>query len=69
MCKELQIKLGRNVRSARQRAELSQTRLALMVGISRPVLIAIEQGDQNITLDTLDRLAKGLEVEAWELLQ
>lgn len=69
MCKELQIKLGRNVRSARQRAELSQARLALMVGISRPVLIAIEQGDQNITLDTLDRLAKGLEVEAWELLQ
>lgn len=62
-------KLGENVRAARTRAGLSKSRFCLMVGISRPVLDGIENGTQNVKLDTLKRLAAGLDVEPWELLK
>lgn len=59
---------GKNVRALREEMDLSQGRFSMMVGISRPLLNRIEQGNQNVTLDTLDRIAKGLNIEAWKLL-
>ncbi len=60
---------GKNVRALREEMSLSQGRFSMMVGISRPLLNRIEQGNQNVTLDTLDRIAKGLNIEAWKLLR
>ena len=60
---------GKNVRALREGMSLSQGRFSMMVGISRPLLNRIEQGNQNVTLDTLDRIAKGLNIEAWKLLR
>ena len=60
---------GKNVRALREEMGLSQGRFSMMVGISRPLLNRIEQGNQNVTLDTLDRIAKGLNIEAWKLLR
>lgn len=60
---------GKNVRAFREEMSLSQGRFSMMVGISRPLLNRIEQGHQNVTLDTLDRIAKGLNIEAWKLLR
>lgn len=63
-------KLSDNVRRARERSGLNQRDFALMVGVSRPIISAIEQGKEiNIKLTTLHRLAKGIGVEPWELLK
>lgn len=61
--------LAHNVRAARKRSGLSKSKFCLMLGISRPVLNAIEDAEQNIKLQTLDRLAVGIGVEPWELLK
>ena len=69
MDEETRQRLAVNVRAARKAAGLSKNRFCLMIGLSRPVLDSIEQGTQNIMLDTLTRIADGLGVEPWELLK
>lgn len=66
---ETQQRLARNVREARERAGLSKSRFCLMIGLSRPVLDAVEQGSQNVKLETLQKIAEGLDVEPWKLLK
>jgi transcriptional regulator with XRE-family HTH domain len=53
------------VRSARQRAGLTQTELAERAGTTQPVVARAERSDAKPTLDTLERLldAAGYELE------
>jgi transcriptional regulator with XRE-family HTH domain len=53
-----------NVRRLRNAADLSQTALAEKSGVSRRMLVAIEAGETNVSLATLDRVAEALEVAA-----
>ncbi|WP_199556460.1 helix-turn-helix domain-containing protein [Sandaracinobacteroides hominis] len=54
----------------RLRAErgLPQERLAFEAGLNRTYLSAVERSEQNISLDNIARIAKGLGVEASTLL-
>lgn len=54
------LKIGRKIRDARLQRRLSQTALALMVGMKQPDLSKIEEGKKNITLETLATLCKAL---------
>lgn len=47
---------------------LSQEALAVDAGVDRSYVGRIERGVENPTVETLDRLAKALEVPAAELL-
>lgn len=47
---------------------LSQEALAVDAGVDRSYVGRIERGVENPTVETLDRLAKALEVSAAELL-
>lgn len=58
-----------NVRRLRLAAELSQTALAEKSGVSRRMLVAIEAGEKNVSLATLDRVAEALEVAFSDLIQ
>lgn len=58
-----------NLKRLRQVAELSQQALAEASGVSRRMLVAIESGDANVSLNTLDRLAEALGVKFADLLQ
>lgn len=58
-----------NLKRLRQAAELSQQALADASGVSRRMLVAIESGDANVSLNTLDRLAEALGVKFADLLQ
>jgi transcriptional regulator with XRE-family HTH domain len=60
--------LGVNVREARQRAGVSQERLAHESGIARSYLSTIERGLANLALDHLVRLAEMLDVDPSELV-
>jgi transcriptional regulator with XRE-family HTH domain len=50
-------------------AELSQTALAELSGVSRRMLVAIEAGEKNVSLSTLDRVAEALDVAFSDLIQ
>jgi len=44
---------GRRLRHARRRAGMTQANLALALGLSRPAVVNLEQGRQNVTLRAL----------------
>lgn len=51
-----------NVSRLRRDAGLSQQALATAAGVSRRMLVNIEKGDVNVSLNTLDRIAEALGV-------
>jgi transcriptional regulator with XRE-family HTH domain len=57
-----------NLRRLRVKRALSQEALAVDAGVDRSYVGRIERGVENPTVETLDRLAKALEVPAAELL-
>lgn len=61
--------LSTNLRTARQAAGLSQEALAQASGVSRRMLVGLEKGDANVSLATLDRLARALNATLAELIR
>lgn len=65
---QLRDTFARNVRLARAARGLSQERLALATGMNRTYVSAVERSEQNISLDNIARIAKALDLPAFELL-
>ena len=61
--------VSQNVRRLRLLAHLSQSTLAELSGVSRRMLVAIEAGEKNVSLSTLDRVAEALNVAFSDLIQ
>ena len=61
--------VSHNVRRLRLLAHLSQSALAELSGVSRRMLVAIEAGEKNVSLSTLDRVAEALNVAFSDLIQ
>ncbi|AZF48407.1 helix-turn-helix domain-containing protein [Pseudomonas sp. R2-7-07] len=61
--------VSQNVRRLRHAADLSQTALSERSGVSRRMLVAIEAGEKNVSLSTLDRVAEALDVAFSDLIQ
>jgi HTH-type transcriptional regulator / antitoxin HipB len=59
--------IGLRVLRRRQELGLTQTELADRLGIGRPNIYRIEHGKQNVTVDTLCKLAEALGITAVEL--
>lgn len=55
--------IGRRVRAARERTDISQESLAKLIGMSRTNYARIEHGRTNVTIDSLVRIAEGLGLE------
>lgn len=62
-------KFARKLRNERAERGFSQESLAAAAGLSRNYIGMIERGESNLTLGTLERLAKALRMESWELLK
>ena len=60
--------LARNLRSLRLEHGWSQERMAEKCGLHRTYVGAIERGERNVTLDTLQQLASSLGVTSAELI-
>jgi DNA-binding Xre family transcriptional regulator len=56
-------KVGIKIREARIDREMSQKDLALAIGMQQPDISKIEEGKKNITLETLARICKYLDIE------
>jgi len=61
--------LARNLRSLRRRRSLSQEELAHRASIDRTYISSLERGRYAATIDMVDKLARALDAEAWELLK
>jgi transcriptional regulator with XRE-family HTH domain len=55
--------IGELLRTARERAQVSQAVLAEKIGMGRENVIRIEKGRANVTVDTLVRMASGLDLD------
>ena len=60
--------LGQAIRSARKQRGWPQERFAARANIDRSYYGAIERGEFNITMDTIMKIAAGLEMTASDLL-
>jgi len=65
---ELQRAVGRNLRAYRKERGLSQEAFAGVLGVHRTYMGAIERGERNLTLKSVERIAVKLDVEARWLL-
>jgi len=63
----LRSKFGRRLRELRKAAKMSQEALGFKANIHRTYIGSIERGEQNVSIDNIQKLAKALKVEAKEL--
>jgi transcriptional regulator with XRE-family HTH domain len=56
-------KLGKRIKEVRKEQRVTQAQLSFESGIGRRVIVHIEQGIQNVTVDTLSALADALNVK------
>lgn len=63
-----QRRFGEIVRAERKRQQLTQEELAHRAGISAVFMSDIERGIENVSLETIAKLAKGFGVKIGELL-
>lgn len=68
MKKSLSILFGQRVKALRIRTGISQEAFADSCGFARSYMSRIERGSSNASLDAIERLAKALHVEPWQLL-
>jgi transcriptional regulator with XRE-family HTH domain len=65
---DLQRTVGRNLRAYREAQGLSQEAFADVLGIHRTYMGAIERGERNLTLRSIERIVAGLDLDPLVLL-
>jgi transcriptional regulator with XRE-family HTH domain len=65
---KLRAVFGLNVQRLRRERKLSQEQLSFVSGRTRAYISSVEAGRRNATLDTLEILAKALEVAPQDLI-
>lgn len=66
---ELQKAVGRNFREHRKGLSLTQEEFAAQYGFHRTFVSALERGERNLTLQTVERIADRLGIEPRALLK
>jgi transcriptional regulator with XRE-family HTH domain len=65
---DLQRAMGRNLRAYRQVKGLSQEAFADVLGVHRTYMGGVERGERNLTLKSVERIAKRLDLNPLALL-
>ena len=64
----INIRFGTAVKRLRHQLGISQERLAERAGLDRTYICHVERGGRNVSLSTIDKLARALEVSITTLL-
>lgn len=59
--------IGKRIQGIREKAGFTQEQLEEKTGVNTKYISAIERGQKNVTVKTLEKIAKGLNVELYEL--
>jgi transcriptional regulator with XRE-family HTH domain len=68
MKKEILVKFGEKVRQERLKKNLSQEELAYKAGVHRTYIGMIERAEKNITLENIEKISNGLNVNIKDLI-
>ncbi|WP_188818814.1 helix-turn-helix domain-containing protein [Novosphingobium indicum] len=61
--------LATNIRRCRLAKGVSQQDFALEIEMDRTYFGGVERGERNVSIDNIERIAKGLEVSPWLLFK
>lgn len=61
--------VGTNIKEIRKKKKLTQEELSEKCGLQTSYLAGVERGDRNITLQTLEKITSGLEINPKELFE
>jgi len=61
-------RVGDTIRKYREKMDISQERLAELAELHRTYIGQVERGEKNLTLRSLERIAKALKIKARDLL-
>jgi transcriptional regulator with XRE-family HTH domain len=64
----LRIGLGRAIRRLRTQAGYSQERFANICHVHRTYMTSVETGRRNVSLEIIERIAKGLRMDTGQLM-
>ncbi|HTY13464.1 MAG TPA: helix-turn-helix transcriptional regulator [Candidatus Omnitrophota bacterium] len=59
--------MGGRIQTLRKKKQLSQEELAEQAGIHRTYIGAVERGEKNATIETLEKIASALNIKVGEL--
>jgi len=59
---DIRISVGNKIKELRKERNLSQEDLALLSGLDRTYINSVENGRRNISIISLEKIAKGLQV-------
>lgn len=68
MNKQLLIKFGKKVQEERIKRDLSQEKLGQLAKVHRTYIGMIERAERNITLTSMEKIAKALKIDIKDLV-
>ena len=69
MDKDLKLRFGERIRSLRKEIGLSQESFALKIDMDRTYYASVELGKRNISLENIEKIAKGFDLSIEELFK
>lgn len=65
---DIKLKIGKNIKKYRIQRGWSQEKLADECNLDRTYITSVENGKRNLSIETLQKFAKGLSLKITELL-
>ena len=62
-------KFGEREKLLRKNQEMSQEKFALKIDMDRTYLASVESGKRNVSIENIEKIAKGLEISLEELFR
>ena len=62
-------KFGERVKLLRKNQEMSQEKFALKIDMDRTYLASVGSGKRNVSIENIEKIAKGLEISLEELFR
>lgn len=62
-------RIGDALRKRREALGISQEGFAEAIGVHRTYYSAIERGEQNLTMKSMEKVCEGMKTHVWEVLR